>query len=60
MEKFIFILLMFAYGWGMWKFSSGFGHTRYGQNRIVLTLLWPVLFIASKAFRENFQKALRG
>jgi hypothetical protein len=56
----ITILLIGIYGWGAWKFSAGFSRTNYAQNRVALTLLWPVLFIANKTYRDNFQKALGG
>ncbi len=49
-----------AYGWGAWKFLSGFQHTNYAQGRFSLALLWPVLFVVNPSYRQNFQRALRG
>lgn len=49
-----------AYGWGVWKFSSGFKHTHYAQGRLSLAFLWPLLYVVNGSYRENFQKALRG
>jgi hypothetical protein len=42
-----------------WKFWAGFRRTNFVQNRIGLTLLWPVMLI-SRSYRQNFQKALKG
>lgn len=61
--NFIFYGLIAAYGYGAWKFWSGFERTNFSQtlpNRIGLSLLWPALFITNKSYRRNFQKALKG
>lgn len=34
-----------AYGWGVWKFSSGFKHTNYAQGRFSLALLLSLIHI---------------
>lgn len=41
------------------KFWNGFQRTNFTQNRIFLTLLWPVLLV-NGSYRKNFQKALKG
>ncbi len=55
--------LIALYGYGAWRFWSGFERTNFSQtlpNRIGLSLLWPALFITNKSYRRNFQKALKG
>ncbi|MEM6835239.1 MAG: hypothetical protein AAF609_00150 [Cyanobacteria bacterium P01_C01_bin.120] len=52
--------LAIAYGAGAWKFWQGFRRTNFSQNKLSLTLLWPLYFIANKSYRENFSKALKG
>jgi hypothetical protein len=52
-----------VYGVGIWKFWKGYQKTNFQPgvtNRIALSLLWPVLLIANKSYRQNFQKALKG
>lgn len=52
-----------VYGGGIWKFWTGFNRTNFEKslgNRVILSLLWPVLSIANKSYRKNFAKALRG
>ncbi|NES83573.1 MAG: hypothetical protein F6K10_20385 [Moorea sp. SIO2B7] len=61
--KLIGIALLAGYIWGAWKFWKGFRRTNFEPdlpNRIALSLLWPVLLIANKSYRKNFQKALKG
>ncbi|NJM57850.1 MAG: hypothetical protein HC857_11015 [Synechococcales cyanobacterium RU_4_20] len=48
------------YGWGAVKFWSGFRRTNFNGNRLMLTGLWPLLVIANRSYRQNFQKALKG
>ncbi|MEM6500539.1 MAG: hypothetical protein AAF685_01735 [Cyanobacteria bacterium P01_C01_bin.89] len=60
MPKFILFLLLVGYFVGAWKFWTGFKRTNFQQNRIGLTLMWPVLFLINKPFRTNFQRALKG
>jgi hypothetical protein len=48
------------YGWGAAKFWGGFRRTNFTENRLILTALWPVLVIANRSYRQNFQKALKG
>lgn len=64
---FIYYLIGFVflgiYGVGVWKLWSGFERTNFNknfQNRLLLSLLWPVLLIGNKSYRQNFQKALKG
>lgn len=59
METLVLILLLGGYGFGSWRFWQGFHRTNFSQNRLVLTLLWPV-FLANKSYRQNFNKALKG
>ncbi|MBZ8181938.1 hypothetical protein [Oscillatoria salina] len=57
------VLLAVIYGGGAWKFWKGFRRTNFDPslgNRIVLASLWPILLIANKSYRQNFQKALKG
>ena len=58
--KLIVFLLMTAYFVGAWKFWTGFRRTNFQQNRLGLTVMWPVLFLVNKPFRNNFQRALKG
>jgi len=54
-------LLMAIYVFGAIRFLSGFSRTVYSDtlaNRVGLTAIWPVLFLLSKAFRENFKRAV--
>ncbi|GAB1538213.1 hypothetical protein NUACC21_08710 [Scytonema sp. NUACC21] len=56
-------VLILAYGFGVWKFWGGFRKTNFQQslpNRLGFSLLWPVLLISSKSYRQNFRKALKG
>lgn len=53
------LLVLGVYGFFGVKFWSGFRRTNFTQNRIFLTLLWPVLLI-NGSYRKNFQKALKG
>lgn len=52
-----------VYGGGILKFWQGFNRTNFEKglgNRVMLSLLWPVLLIANKSYRKNFTKALTG
>lgn len=63
MGKLIILVLLIAYVGGVWKFWKGFQRTNFSRslpNRIVLSLLWPVLLVANKSYRQNFTKALKG
>ncbi|MGK7914196.1 MAG: hypothetical protein AB4038_01400 [Prochloraceae cyanobacterium] len=63
MIKFLGIVLVISYFWGIWKFWRGYRRTNFSPaiaNRLVLSLFWPVLAIANKSYRQNFQKALKG
>lgn len=63
MGKLIILVLLIAYVGGVWKFWKGFGRTNFSRslpNRIVLSLMWPVLLVANKSYRHNFTKALKG
>ncbi|NJM46106.1 MAG: hypothetical protein HC860_07935 [Alkalinema sp. RU_4_3] len=42
-----------------WKFWSGFRRTDFIQNRIGLTIFWPVMLISS-GYRRNFSRAIKG
>lgn len=55
----IALALLIVYGAGSWKFWSGFKKTTFHQNRLLLTLGWP-LFLISPAYRQNFNRALKG
>ncbi len=54
--------LLVVYAGGIWKFWNGFNRTNFNRsfgNRLVLSLLWPVL-VVNKSYRQNFTKALKG
>ncbi|MGF1458534.1 MAG: hypothetical protein ACFBSG_05855 [Leptolyngbyaceae cyanobacterium] len=56
----VFLTLSITYGTGAWRFWNGFQKTNFSQNKVSLTLLWPIYFIANKSYRQNFNKALKG
>lgn len=58
--KLVIFLLFTAYLVGAWKFWTGFRRTNFQQNRLGLTVMWPVLFMINPSFRNNFQRALKG
>ncbi|MEM1308851.1 MAG: hypothetical protein AAGF98_04995 [Cyanobacteria bacterium P01_H01_bin.153] len=60
MGTLLVLALAIAYSAGAWKFWSGFRRTNFSQNKVSLTLLWPLYFIVNKSYRENFNKALKG
>jgi hypothetical protein len=60
MGNLLILALAIAYGTGAWRFWSGFRKTNFSDNKVSLTLLWPVYFIANKSYRQNFNKALKG
>ena len=63
MPHLIGFLLLAVYIGGIWKFLSGYSRTNFNAGlpgRISLALLWPVLLVANKSYRRNFQKALKG
>lgn len=63
MGQLIGIILFVVYGGGVWKFWKGFSRTNFNKglvNKLILSSLWPVLVIANKSYRKNFQKALKG
>lgn len=48
---------------GLWRFWIGYRRTNFSPslpNRLLLSLLWPVLLIVNGNYRKNFQKALKG
>ena len=63
MPQFIGFILAVVYIGGIWKFLSGYRRTNFNSGlpgRITLALLWPVLLVANRSYRRNFQKALKG
>ena len=61
--EFVVIGLVGAYGFGVWKFSRNFNQTNYQRKlltKISLALLWPVCYLVNGAYRQNFNKALKG
>jgi hypothetical protein len=54
------IVAALIYSGGIWKFWTGFRRTNYSNGKLSLALLWPVLLIANKSYRQNFNKALKG
>jgi len=60
MIKLLGIILVVVYVAGVWKFWSGFNRTNFSQGRLYLALLWPVLLLSNKSYRQNFSRALKG
>lgn len=60
METLLVLALMGVYGGGAWKFWSGFSRTNFTQNKLSLTLLWPLFLAFNRTYRENFNRALKG
>lgn len=63
MKVLVLFLVLGVYGYGVWKFWTGFNRTNFSRslpNRMYLSLLWPVLIVANKSYRKNFTKALKG
>ncbi|EKQ68978.1 hypothetical protein OsccyDRAFT_1580 [Leptolyngbyaceae cyanobacterium JSC-12] len=58
--KIVVLLALAVYGFGVWKFWTGFKRTNFSQGRLPLALLWPILVIANKSYRQNFNKVLKG
>ncbi|KAL2649361.1 hypothetical protein R1flu_017489 [Riccia fluitans] len=55
------VVLMIIYIAGASRFWSGFNRTTYTNStstKVALTALWPALYVASKAYRANFKKAV--
>ncbi|MBE9029515.1 hypothetical protein IQ266_07030 [filamentous cyanobacterium LEGE 11480] len=53
------VVLLLVYLFGAWKFWRGFRNTNFMQNRLGLTVFWPILLV-SRSYRTNFRKALKG
>jgi hypothetical protein len=63
MGHFLVFVLFAVYAGGVWKFLSGYRLTNFNTGlpgRITLALLWPVLLVGNKSYRQNFNKALKG
>ncbi len=59
---FIFGIAIVYFG-GVYRFWAGFYRTHFNQtlpNRLILSVLWPALWIANKSYRQSFRKALKG
>ncbi|MBD2327630.1 hypothetical protein [Alkalinema sp. FACHB-956] len=54
------LLVLGVYAGGAWKFWTGFQRTNFQDNKVPLTLLWPLFFAVNKSYRQNFNKALKG
>lgn len=55
-------VLLAVYAFGAFKFISGFSKTTYADSvpsKLGLTVLWPVLFVVSQKYRNNFKKAVQ-
>lgn len=53
------LLVALVYVGGVWKFWTGFNRTNFSSGRVYLALLWPV-FMVSRSYRQNFNRALKG
>jgi hypothetical protein len=60
MPQLLLFLVSGLYVYVGYRFWQGFYRTNFTGSKILLTLLWPVLTLANKSYRKNFQKALRG
>ncbi|MGP0128679.1 MAG: hypothetical protein ACTMUB_05280 [cyanobacterium endosymbiont of Rhopalodia musculus] len=63
MVKLILFTILVVYLAGIWKFIKGYSHTNFSRqlpNKLILSLLWPVLIFFDTSYRHNFQKALKG
>jgi hypothetical protein len=60
MPQLLLFLVSGLYVYVGYRFWQGFYRTNFTGKKILLTLLWPVLALASQPYRKNFQKALRG
>lgn len=63
MSKILLFALIGIYGYGVWRFWTGFAQTSFSPNlpnKLILSLLWPALIVANKSYRQNFTKALKG
>jgi hypothetical protein len=52
-----------AYALGAFRFYSNYRMTTFEQNdatKARLVALWPILFVGSDSFRQNFKKAVKG
>ncbi|MCM1982751.1 hypothetical protein [Lyngbya confervoides] len=59
MSTLVTILVLLVYAGGGIKFWSGFAQTNFSQNKLFLSLMWPVL-IFNRNYRGNFIRALKG
>ncbi|WP_448597506.1 hypothetical protein [Thermoleptolyngbya sp.] len=57
--SFITFLALVIYVAGAWKFWTGFNRTNFSQNRLMLTVLWPLMLL-NASYRQNFRRALKG
>ncbi|BBA78664.1 hypothetical protein RGRSB_0025 [cyanobacterium endosymbiont of Rhopalodia gibberula] len=63
MVKLILFTILVVYLAGIWKFLKGYSYTNFSRqlpDKLILSLLWPVLIIFNISYRHNFQKALKG
>jgi len=60
MGELLTLAVIVVYVGGVWKFWTGFNRTSFSEGRLPLALMWPVLVIANKSYRQNFNKALKG
>ncbi len=60
MLQLLTIVLVAVYAGGVWKFISGFNKTNFESGRLPLAFLWPVLLLTNRAYRQNFNRALKG
>lgn len=49
-----------VYVGGAVKFWQGFHRTNFSQGKVYLSLMWPVLLVANRSYRQNFNRALKG
>ena len=63
MWNLVFGVLLVIYLIGIWRFMSGYRHTNFNRGlptKLILAVLWPALLVINPAYRNNFQKALKG
>jgi hypothetical protein len=54
------VLAIAVYLGGAIKFWTGFNRTNFSGGKLYLTAMWPILLIANKSYRQNFNRALKG
>lgn len=54
------LIALGVYLGGAFKFWKGFNRTNFSEGKLYLTAMWPILLVANKSYRQNFNRALKG